>query len=83
MANVLMKCGCRANSSYMGKPACVIHALTDRGAYEVAETPDLTGRTAKCHYCNYTSPSSLSLPFFAFHPERGSDDFYCGCRGWD
>lgn len=45
---------------------------------------DLKFRTANCCYaCGNTEPSQKFLPFFAERPERETDQYYCGCYGWD
>jgi len=45
---------------------------------------DLTGRWAKCGYhCGAERPSAWGLAFFEYKPERDSDNFYCGCMGWN
>lgn len=80
-----MKCGHTANAvDQFGNPVCVIcHGIT-REALEVAdELPNLEGRTAKCDYCNNTSPSNFDLPFFEYRPNDKYDHYYCGCFGWD
>ena len=49
-----------------------------------------TGRNNECNYgqsrdpvCTCEQPSSSNLPFFASHPEKEFDEFYCGCHSWD
>lgn len=27
--------------------------------------------------------SNMNLPFFAHHPDKPVDEYYCGCFGWD
>lgn len=86
----LMACGHAANATNVktGQPACAICVGIHAGAETVAASPpDLLGRHARCIGCrNVTpsdAPSSLSLPFFQYHPEQDFDAFYCGCFGWD
>lgn len=84
----MMKCGCAANATCSSSggvkfdppiPSCVIHECL-----EIADKqPDLTGRTAKCAYCNSLEPSSMDLAFFEHTPQKATDGYYCGCRGWD
>jgi hypothetical protein len=82
---VMLKCGCRSSSTVTasdGKryPYCPIH---DCGEIAAAP-PDLEGRVAVCGYgCGHQRPSSLDLAFFQSRPERETDSYYCGCRGWD
>ncbi len=43
-------------------------------------------RMATCAYnCKSTRPSSEreQLAFFRELPERETDEYYCGCQGWD
>lgn len=71
MSNPLMKCGCVAQGTCSGRngvvfdppvPACVIH-----DCIEVCESPDLSGRVARCAYkCGSERTSSLDLAFFEY-----------------
>lgn len=81
----MMKCGHAANSTKAdGSPACVICAGIVPGADEIVEqAPDLAGREASCTYCGSRIPSSQKAAFFSHRPDRPTDSFYCGCRGWD
>jgi hypothetical protein len=82
----LMKCGHAANATRSdGKEVCVICFGINDGYDQVADAPDLTGRTAKCAYltCKSRQPSSTDLAFFEHKPEKAEDVYYCGCRGWD
>ena len=65
MPDILMKCGCRANATDGNRPCCAVHAGLTPLAYEIAETPNLEGRMARC-YCGKEEPSSLSLAFFEY-----------------
>ena len=80
-----MKCGHVANAfDKNGSPVCAICIGIDEGATQVQETmPDLTGRKAKCRYCNTHVDSSFRLPFFEYKEDQEEDSFYCGCFGWD
>ena len=83
----LMKCGHTANGTYGDehKPICVICYGIVLGATEVdyEANPDLTGRKAKCSFCNTIVDSNYNLPFYSHKPEREYDEYYCGCKGWD
>lgn len=68
----MMKCGCAAQgvcNSFNGVnydppiPSCIVHECI-----EIADSPDLSGRFAKCFYmdCSSVKPSSLDLPFFEY-----------------
>ena len=83
--NVLMKCGCKSQGVLEGtnKPVCVVHFGLTPDAEIIAPTPDLTGRLAKCCYCNSVVPSNLDLPFFMYQPNKEMDSYYNGCKGWD
>lgn len=51
MMTPMMKCGHAANATNSdGKPVCAICILIGLGADEVAATPALSGRIAKCSY---------------------------------
>jgi hypothetical protein len=86
----MMQCGHAANATVKdketgeSKPCCVICAGISAGWDVVATSPpDLSGRKAKCSYCNRTRDSAISLAFFEHRPDEAFDDYYCGCRGWD
>jgi hypothetical protein len=90
MERKLMKCGDTASGIYRDKDGveklvCVSCAGIVDGAYEVAEeVPSLEGRIATCSYgCGSSTESKVSLPFFRSRPDSATDDFYCGCFGWD
>lgn len=95
--SVMMKCGHAANCVMTRRDgieydppldACVICGCTD-----IAETPDLTGRQAKCFYRHMRGgqphpvtaivPSSPDLALFEHKPNSEFDKYYCGCWGWD
>lgn len=40
-------------------------------------------RMASCPYCRAVRPSSPALASFESRPDRLTDGFYCGCRGWE
>ena len=89
----LMKCGHVANattdipdSDGSGKltiHCCAVCIGLTKDAKIVGEQPDLTGRKAKCSYCDKVRDSSFDLPFFSYQPDKEFDNFYCGCMGWD
>jgi len=89
----LMKCGHTAsatteipNSDGTGtiKIYCCASCfgITEDGKI-IDNQPDLTGRKAKCSYCDKVRDSSFDLPFFSYQPDKEFDNFYCGCMGWD
>lgn len=81
----MMKCGHAANAvDRGGKPCCVICVGIHSGAEEIDDNPpSLTERMAECPYCSRKRASSADLAFFEHRPNRVTDSFYCGCRGWD
>ena len=84
MSHPMMQCGCAANGICQGRPSCAIHFGIHPGATLVAEVqPDLTGRLAECTYCHTQKPSSPELSFFHHSPDKATDSYYDGCRGWD
>lgn len=80
----LMTCGHFANAHRTfqdgtpSRPSCVI-CLCD----EVADSPSLEGRVAKCSYCQKSEPTTTRLAFLEYRPDHDTDRYYCGCRGWD
>ncbi len=80
MSKPMMKCGHSANARTSDdKPCCAICICT-----EIAELPNLTGRTAFCGYGKHAEkPSSTDLAFFEHKPTEAHDNYYCGCFGWD
>jgi len=52
-------------------------------------TPEqLAGRMATCgsektNRAHNPKPSSPDLAFFRYTPDEPTDDYYCGCMGWD
>ena len=93
MSKPMMKCGHAANATSHGSPVCAICAGLTLDAEIIVDTPDLTGRQARCG-CGRLVSSSVDLAFFEYlGPGSGSavktrgpqqyDRFYCGCRGWD
>lgn len=78
MNKPMMKCGHAANATVNGKPACAICMCE-----EIAKTPDLTGRFAKCPFCGHETESNINLPFFEYRPNDEYDRYYDGCFGWD
>ena len=84
MGEVMMRCGHKANATHYGKPVCVICFGLTPDAEIVADTvPDLTGRRARCIYCDNVQDSNINLPLFEHRPNCKYDSYYCGCRGWD
>lgn len=84
MNKPMMSCGHAANATDgHHNPVCVICVGIHPGARTIATTPDLTNRIAECGECNNTQPSSTKLAFFKHQPDRASDSYYCGCRGWN
>lgn len=76
----LMKCGHVAMAHDMnGNPYCVI---CDCGEID-EERPSLEGRVASCSYCGHIEKSSYDLPFFEYRKDKDTDEYYCGCKGWD
>jgi hypothetical protein len=80
MSDIMLACGCVAQAKDgNGKPVCISHIDSPAG-HTVVETPDLTGRQAKCAYgCNNLLPSSPKLAFFKFKGE-GSPDAVGVCK---
>lgn len=82
----IMKCGHAANSQDgFKKPICAICIGIKSGADEIEHFAiDLSGRLADCNArCGLQQVSRADLPFFAHRPFMETDEYYCGCRGWD
>lgn len=76
---VMMKCGHISNAICNDKPCCVICEC-----FEVEDSkPNLEGRIAKCAECDNTTQSNYNLPFFRYREDKDTDQYYCGCHGWD
>ena len=81
----LMSCGHVSNAlNGDGNPCCVICSCHDVKT-ELPDTPTagLEGRHATCAYCNKEVDSRWTLPFFEYRPDKETDEYYCGCMGWD
>lgn len=81
-----MACGHVAQSiDESGRPCCVVCLGIDpRAKIEQTVKPGLGGRTARCFECSRPPvASSWDLPFFSYRPAEKTDEYYCGCRGWD
>ena len=76
---IIMKCGHTANATCEGKPCCVIC-----NCFEIEDNkPNLEGRMAKCTECGHVTQSRYDLPFFLYREDKDTDEYYCGCYGWD
>lgn len=82
-----MKCGHVANATTKVNGVeihCCVICAPNKNAYEInTDIPDLTGRRAKCSYCEKSTTSSFDLPFFEHKPDSEFDEYYDGCFGWD
>jgi hypothetical protein len=65
----------KARCAYFGKQSA-------DGRYRSTNESNYGDRTPGA-LCKSEQPSGPNLPFFKHHPEKESDEFYCGCRGWD
>lgn len=86
---LIMACGCieKGTSTWQGvtvRSSVCSHA---GHATPMDPQPDLTGRVAVCggHKGGpgKEKPSSFALAFFKYQPDKPTDEFYCGCWGWD
>lgn len=65
------------------------HDLTGRKARCTYYDSRPVGRKTECDTCRKgqpcycEEPSSFDLAFFAVHPDKPYDEYYCGCRGWN
>ena len=84
---VMMKCGHNNNAKCSQSNGIKYDPPVDScaicGCMEVAETPNLEGRIAKCSYGCNPVPSKVGLAFFKHQPDKEFDQYYCGCYGWD
>lgn len=84
MNNMLMKCGCSANAKLKVNEewvdACAVHMCSD--VHE--NPPNLDNRVAYCSYGRHAEKASnTKLAFFRYRPDKPTDEYYCGCYGWD
>ena len=85
MSAPMMRCGCAASgtNTATGAPVCVVHVGLLASAEIVDDAPPtLEGRMATCGGSRPV-PSSPSLAFFVSRPNRETDEYYCGCAGWN
>jgi len=90
MNKVMMKCGHTSNAVLVRPdgteaPACVV-CIGNNPDAEIVDTatPDLTGRMARCDECGKNVvASAVKLPWFRHRPDRPTDQYYCGCHGFD
>ena len=84
MTKYLMACGCVAQGVITGtdKPVCAIHDCLEV-VRECEGNEGLEGRKAVCSYGDNTVDSRWNLPFFMHRPNMETDEYYCGCWGWD
>jgi len=84
---MLLECGCTPNSYLSGKPVCAIHLQLTTGATKLVEEipTELLTRMARCGYCGSEAASKdyKNLAFFQYKPNQKTDNYYCGCRGFD
>ena len=81
--NPMMVCGHAANATTEGKPCCAICIGLRPGSTTIAkEAISLKDRTATCGGHN-PKPSNTNLAFFFHRPDKETDEYYCGCHGWD
>ena len=65
MENIMLSCGCRAQSiNGKGEPSCPTHSTMPGGVHPI-ECPNLEDRKARCD-CGKVEKSSLDLAFFEF-----------------
>jgi len=80
----LMACGHVAQSQGRFGPSCAICFGIDPRSEIVVPKPRLDLRQARCFECSRKPvASSWDLPFFSYRPAEKTDEYYCGCRGWD
>ena len=84
MSMPTMSCGHTANAhGEGGKPVCAICFGFNPKAEQIADVPDVAGRTMRCASCGTSHPSNLKAAFFGYQPSLESDSYYCGCQGWN
>ena len=82
--NTMMKCGCAAQGHRINKDGSKTECCLVHECYEPVPAPDLTGRIASCSYGRHADiPSRMDLAFFQYRPGEATDEYYCGCFGWD
>jgi hypothetical protein len=92
-----MACGHVANATNeAGAPCCAFCVGMHEGAEQVAQDQALAGRLARCTYyggrgqkgqlCRSEMSSEEAREhqaFFGYRPHMDTDEFYCGCWGWE
>lgn len=80
ISHPMLACGHAANATDAnGAPACAICICIDPGASVVADTPDLTNRTARCG-CKRTRPSDPDELAFFEYCGPGSRRAHTSCK---
>ena len=47
------------------------------------DLPPVQTNVKYCSYCGHEKKSSFDLPFFEYRKDKKTDEYYCGCKGWD
>jgi len=84
MDNIMMVCGHAATVNRRmpdghDMPCCVICCCDETAMNQ----PVLDGRIATCVYGGSPVESAVTLPFFKYRRDCDTDQYYCGCFGWD
>jgi len=92
MPKYIMKCGHADNSKLELSdgtkiPTCAICGCVNIEKEITNPTEGLEGRKAICTQHQGSgdgaTQSRWDLPFFKYRPEYVTDEYYCGCFGWD
>jgi hypothetical protein len=80
----IMACGCAAQGTKtvgdQDVACCVVHNCDIAADVQ----PDLTDRKAVCTYSGHRPiDSRFNLAYFVYRPDQETDQYYCGCYGWD
>lgn len=80
---IMMKCGHTANAVSIRDGQKIPYCIICGCATIEPNKPVLTGRKAKCIWCDQIRESDDHLPYFEYKPNSDFDSYYCGCGGWD
>ena len=80
----IMACGCAAQGTKTVAEQDVACGVVHNCTFTADVQPDLTGRKAVCNYRGHRpTDSRFTLAYFAYRPDQETDEYYCGCYGWD
>ena len=79
-----MKCGHVVDKEHIKYDLCNCTTILREVQTDI---DGLEGRKARCYQHKGGNPplvqSRWNLPFFNYRPDKETDEYYCGCWGWE